>query len=109
MKRVKTPLDIVAQLLDYGSWAQHLGYDEVLKIWDDFSPETPFEEAFSDRFGASPPESLNDRHHLVIVASELDASTERIVDYLSESYSLPINAVFFRYFESGEQQFLMRT
>jgi hypothetical protein len=39
---------------------------------------------------------------LVVVASELDNSTERIIGYLSANYGVPINAVFFRHFKEGD-------
>lgn len=109
LKRDKTPRDIVGQLLDYASWVQTLGYEDVLRLWEPRSPGQPFEEAFFDHFGINLPDTLNTQHHLLIVASELDASTERIVQYLSESYSVPLNAVFFRYFQSEGQEFLART
>ncbi len=109
IKRDRTPREVVAQLLDYGSWVKTLGYTEVTSIFSAHQPETPFEEAFVDRFGGTPPESINDAHRLVIVASELDASTERIVSYLSEQYSVPINAVFFRYFRDQTREYLART
>jgi hypothetical protein len=46
---------------------------------------------------------------LIIVAAELDPSTERILTYLSEGYGVPINAVFFQYFVDGEHEYLTRT
>ena len=42
-------------------------------------------------------------------ASDLDASSERIINYLGDNYGVPINAVFFRYFRDGESEFLTRT
>ncbi|HEX8616126.1 MAG TPA: DUF91 domain-containing protein, partial [Thermoanaerobaculia bacterium] len=44
----------------------------------------------------------------VIVASELDPSTARIVGYLSEA-GIPINAVFFRCFQDDGREYLTRT
>lgn len=109
LKRDRTPREVVAQALDYGSWVGQLGYDEIRDIYEDFRPGTPFEVAFEDRFGAAPPETLNEQHALVIVASELDASTERIVTYLSGQYGVPINVLFFRYFEDEGREYLART
>ena len=37
----------------------------------------------------------------MIVASELDSSTERIVEYLAD-FEIPINVVFFRYLKDGD-------
>ena len=47
---------------------------------------------------------------MLIVASTIDDSTERIIRYLSESYGVDTNAVRFQFFQSLEgQQFLLRT
>ena len=50
---------------------------------------------------------MNGSHQIVIVASSLDASTERIVNYLSEM-DVPINVSFFQVFQDGENQYLSR-
>lgn len=109
LKRGRTPRDVVAQLLDYGSWVKDLTYEDVVSIYSANSPERPFEQAFSDMFGQDLPDTLNENHQLIIVASELDNSTERIVTYLSKQYGVPINAVFFRYFEDESHEYLART
>ena len=57
----------------------------------------------------NPPEEINLTHELIVVASELDASTERIIDYLSDNYGVPINAVFFSYFRDEGREYLTRT
>ncbi|MFQ8889765.1 MAG: hypothetical protein ACLR7Z_16860 [Bilophila wadsworthia] len=54
------------------------------------------------------PEALNENHQLIIVASELDESTERIVTYLSETHNVQINAIFFRFFKDGDREYLTR-
>lgn len=55
------------------------------------------------------PEQINQRHELLVVASQLDTSTERIINYLTDSYGVPINAVFFRFFRDGDRDYLART
>src|SRR5918997_1912975 len=77
LKRDRTPREVVAQVLDYASWVQDLTYEHVTAIYAEQYPGQHFEQAFADRFGAvDPPESLNEDHRLVVVASELDNSTE---------------------------------
>jgi hypothetical protein len=51
---------------------------------------------------------LNQNHQIIIVAAALDASTERIVSYLSER-DIPINVLCFQVFANGSDQFLSRT
>lgn len=43
------------------------------------------------------------------MASELDPTSDRIIEFLAESYDVPINAVFFRHFADGGHEYLART
>jgi hypothetical protein len=116
LKRNKTPREIVAQLLDYGSWVRGLEAEDIAEIFDNYQkkykPQSvgkSFDEAFCERFGVNEtPETLNDGHELLAVASELDDSTERIVNYLSDEYGASINLAFFRFFKDGENEYLSR-
>ncbi len=108
LKRDRTPRDVVAQALDYGSWIETLGHDDVVSIFEAYRPGVVFEQAFSERFGASPPDELNGGHRLTVVASEVDPASARIVEYLAR-FDVPINVMFFRYFTDGDREYLART
>ncbi len=111
LKRDRTPRDVVAQTLDYGAWVDQLGQEEIREIYAQYKP-TPsgesFDEAFEGKFGVAPPESLNDSHVLTIVATDMDAATERIVTYLANR-QVPINVLFFSYFEDDGRSYIART
>jgi hypothetical protein len=107
LKRDKTPRDVVAQALDYGSWVSTLTRDEVIDIANGHLAE-PFEVAFEDIFGEAPPDELNAELQLTIVATDLDSSSERIVTYL-RSFYVPVNAVFFSYLEDEGRRYLARS
>ncbi|MGW9434959.1 endonuclease NucS domain-containing protein [Streptomyces sp. NPDC055607] len=113
LKRDRTPRDVVAQVLDYGSWVQELSNEQVRDIYGTYARERnlpeELDEAFALRFGGSPPEALNSTHSLTIVASEVDAATERIVGYLASGFRVPVNVLFFRYFEDEGRSYLART
>lgn len=109
LKKSRTPREVVAQLLDYASWVQSLSYEDVAAIYSDKNHGKKLEEGFDDAFGMSLPEQINQNHELIVVASELDSSTERIINYLSDNYSVPINAVFFRFFRDDGRDYLART
>lgn len=51
---------------------------------------------------------LNENHQLVVVATRLDASSERIINYLNEHAQLSINVMFFAAFEDGGNRYLSR-
>lgn len=108
LKRDRTPRDVVAQVLDYGSWVQGLTLDDASGIYASRN-EGDFSEAFAAHFDAPVPDVFNPAQRLTIVASQLDEASDRIVTFLAESYAVPINAVFFRYFSDGSSEFLART
>lgn len=110
LKKDRTPRDVVAQGLDYASWVSGLSYEQIRSTFSEHNPGTDFDTAFADRFGGTPtPDSLNVEHEIIIVASDLDDSTERIVKYLSSNYSVPIKVMLFRYFSDNGNDYLART
>lgn len=110
LKRDRTPRDVVAQVLDYGSWACRLTPREIHEIADRYlaARSLRLADAFRERFGAPIPENLNSSQSLVIVASELDDSSERIVQYLAERH-LQINTAFFQVYCDGPTEYLVAT
>jgi hypothetical protein len=108
LKRDKTPREVVAQALDYGSWVRDLSHDDVLDIFARYRDDVAFEAEWTATFGGDPPEKLNDGHRLTIVAGDVDPATERIIEYLS-AFDVPLNVVFFRYFDDGDRAYLART
>ncbi len=108
LKRDRTPREVVAQALDYASWVDDLTADRLSQIYEKFSGGGNLGQAFKQRFNTElEEESLNQSHQIIIVAAELDPSSERIVDYLSK-YGISINVLFFRVFQHGDEQFLSR-
>lgn len=108
LKRDQTPREVVAQALDYASWARHLEADRIAAIFSRFSDGDSLSDAFRDKFGLElDEEQLNGAHQIVIVAASLDLSTERIVNYLNEM-SVAVNVMFFQVFEDAGQQYLSK-
>src|SRR5215207_543844 len=87
LKRDKTPREITAQVLDYASWIKDLSHERIADIADSYLGEKDsLEDAYSRKFLTELPEVINENHHMLIVASQIDESSERIVRYLSDSY-----------------------
>ena len=107
LKRDRTPREVVAQALDYASWVAGLLPMQIEELAQEYLKK-PLGEAFQGRFETSLPELINNDHRIVIVASELDDSSERIVQYLSARHSLNINVVFFTCFHQGKKEFIGR-
>lgn len=108
LKRDKTPREIIAQALDYASWVEQLTSERISQIFQRFTKGGNLTNAFKARFGTElDEETINQSHQIVIVASELDAATERIITYLN-ARDIAINALFFQVFVNGTDQFLSR-
>jgi hypothetical protein len=116
LKRDKTPRDIVAQVLDYGSWVVSLRTEDIAGIFSSYVSKyyeelgiISLDDAFSKRFGPGViPDELNSSHQLVIVASSVDPATERIVKYLTEHWGVNVNVAFFLVFKDGDHEYLTR-
>lgn len=108
LKRSRTPREVVAQAIDYAAFVDKLEPEDIVEIYGKFAPGHDLAADFLSRFNAELVEdALNDSHQIVIVAASLDASTERIVAYLSER-DIPINVLFFQVFANGDEQLLSR-
>jgi hypothetical protein len=102
LKRGKTPREITAQALDYGSWVVDLSNERITSIAEMYLGDGGFDEAFQRRFGTELPDTLNGSHRLLIVGSRIDASSERIIKYLSNTHGVNINAATFQYFRESD-------
>jgi Endonuclease NucS len=107
LKRDKTPREIVAQALDYASCVNGLSPEQIDEITKDFTGK-PLPQAFSGHYGFPLPQRVNGNHSMIILASELDDSSERIVEYLAEQYAVPINVLFFTFFKTASGEFVGR-
>lgn len=108
LKRNRTPREVVAQALDYASWVESLTADKIAQIYRRFSNGGNLDEAFRNRFEAELDEdTLNESHQIILVAAELDDSTERIITYLN-ARDIAINVLFFQVFQNGNEQLLSR-
>jgi hypothetical protein len=96
LKPDKTPLEITAQTL---SSVKELSNDKITEIANGYlKAQGPLEDAVKRGFGVELPDILNEHHNMMIVASEVDSSTERIINYLSDTYPCILtllNAEFF--------------
>jgi hypothetical protein len=109
LKRDRTPRDVVGQAIDYASWVEKLEPDMVAAIYSRHAPGSNLADDFESRFGQPlDEETLNESHQIVIVASHLDSSSERIVGYLNQR-GIAINVLSFQIFEFGDQQLLSRS
>lgn len=109
LKRDKTSREVLAQTLDYASWMENLEPNRLQRIYEAFVPGGNLAKDFHAKFRAPlEEEALANDHLMVIVASELDTSTERIVRFLSKR-GLNINVLFFQVFQGNDELLLSRS
>lgn len=107
LKRDRTPREVVAQALDYASWIEGLSAERIAALYARFRPQG-ISADFAARFGqALDGDTINESHQVVIVAATLDASSERIVNYLNDR-GIAINVLFFQVFNHANGQLLSR-
>jgi hypothetical protein len=103
-KRNRTPREVLAQTIDYAAWVTTLTFDEVETIYAKYRATTigsaDLAEDFEEHFGV-PLDAIAEVPRMVIVAAHLDDATERMIDFLTDSFNVPVNAVLFQPFEGG--------
>lgn len=101
-KNNKPNSEVIAQILDSATWIKDLCYDELTNILITYgkSGYRNIEDFFAATFKKNVQDiDLNSDHQMIIVGSEIDESTVRIISYLSkEPYYLKINAINFNYY-----------
>jgi hypothetical protein len=113
LKKNKTPREVVTQAIDYASWVKTLDSAKIADIYKKYGKSIneaydSLDEALKNKFNKSFEEDeINNAHQIVVVASELDLGTERIIKYLND-YEIPINTAFFNVFRDGENRYLSR-
>lgn len=100
LKKGRTPREVTAQALDYASWVKDLSYQRIQELAEGYLEGT-LSERFRENFDSEIPEALNESHRSLIVAESMDASTERIVKYLSE-LNVPINVATVQHFKAQD-------
>lgn len=105
LKRDRTYREVISQVLDYATWVKDITYDEINRILSlhGIGKYTLIDELFTTNFNKDFEEiDFNSDHKMLIVGSEIDDSTIRIIKYLSqEPFNVNINAVNFNYFKNN--------
>ncbi len=108
LKKDMTPRDVVAQTLDYASCVSKFTFTEIAEKFDKKNNMT-LAESFKAKFGTELDEdNVNSSLKMVIVAAKMDPSTERIIDYLRNTYQVDINILFFIVYNCGDDRIISR-
>ena len=110
LKKDLTPREVTAQAIDYASCVARLSVEEIAQIYLSGSNENEtLNEAYEKKFNRQlDEETVNTRVKMVIVAAQMDDSTERIIRYLRDTYDVDINILFFNIFEQNGKRLISR-
>ena len=127
-KRDRTPRDVVAQVVDYAAWANTTTLSEIEELYDEYAlrvlgdSASSLADAYQEHFEMEGSTDdiqehlaigIEQKHpQMVVVASRLDDSTERMLDFLAGAFGVPINALLFQPFEhpqSSDRRLIGRT
>ena len=110
LKKGQTPREVTAQAIDYASCIDQLNPEDFAEIYLHYSDGgKTLGDAYRDKFGSElDEEAINQNVKMVIVASKMDDSTERIITYLRAKYQVDINILFFNVFQHNGQRLISR-
>jgi hypothetical protein len=98
IKRAELPRETLAQAIDYASNVAEWTVERLGEICADYTKKT-FEEAFAEAFPDADLENLNinSTQRIVLVGFSIEASLERMIEWLSDSYGVNLNAIILSY------------
>ncbi|MGX8698458.1 MAG: endonuclease NucS domain-containing protein [bacterium] len=110
LKKGMTPREVTAQAIDYASCVDKLHPEDFAEIYLQYSKNNKsLGEAYREKFRDDLDEdTIKQKVKMVIVATQMDDSTERIIAYLQSKYQVNINILFFNVFQHNGQRLLSR-
>jgi len=111
LKRDELPRECLAQAIDYASDVASWTVERLGEICAQYLQKS-FEDAFSETFPDVDLDSVNvnSAQRIVLVGFAIESSLERMIEWLSESYSVNVNAVVLSYIKTRQgDELLTRT
>jgi hypothetical protein len=110
LKKGMTPREVTAQAIDYASCVEQLHPEDFAEIFLRYSDgNKTLGDAYREKFSNDLDEdAIKQNVKMVIVASKMDDSTERIITYLRAKYQVDINILFFNVFLHNRQRLISR-
>jgi hypothetical protein len=102
LKRDRLPRDVIAQAIDYAADVASWSVEKISEICMKYGGESlddVFASAFPDADLGSI--SINDSQRIILVGFGAETSLERMIEWLSESYGVNINAVILKYIQTA--------
>lgn len=114
LKKSLTPREVTAQIIEYASYIAEMKIEDLKNIYEAYmdkytNKKSSLNDDFRTKFGSELDETQIDYiPKMVIVAAKMDDGTEHIIKYLSETYDVDINILFFQVFKNGNDRIMSR-
>jgi len=111
IKRAELARDSLAQAIDYASDVVEWTVERLGEVCSGYASK-PLEETFGEAFPGVDLEmvNLNSTQRIVLVGFSIEASLERMVGWLSDSYGVDVNAIVLSYVKTkGGEELLTKT
>lgn len=111
LKRDRLPRETLAQAMDYASDVASWGIDKLSEVCIKYTGKS-LEEVLGEHLPDVDLESfaVNESQRIILVGFAIEASLERMVEWLSDGYGVGINAVILKYVKtSSGDEVLTRT
>lgn len=111
LKRDRLPREALAQAIDYASDIATWSVEKISEVCTSNTGKT-LEEIFEEQFPDIELESINinSTQRILLVGFSIEASLERMIEWLSDGYAVNINAIVLSYIKTfGGDEILMRT
>lgn len=111
IKRAKLPRESLAQAIDYASDVAQWTVEKLSEVCTEYSKKS-LQDAFIEAFPDVDLEtvSLNSTQRIILLGFSIESSLERMIEWLSETYGVNVNAVVLHYIKtSGGEELLTRT
>lgn len=111
LNRDRLPRETLAQAMDYASDAASWGIDKLSEVCTKYTGKS-LEDVLSEHLPDVDLESfaVNESQRIILVGFAIEASLERMVEWLSDGYGVGINAVILKYVRtSSGDEILTRT
>ncbi|KFI34460.1 hypothetical protein HX99_01880, partial [Peptococcaceae bacterium SCADC1_2_3] len=111
IKRSELPRESLAQAIDYASDVAEWTVERLGEVCSKYTKKT-LQESFNEFFPDVDLEivNLNSTQRIILVGFSIEASLERMIEWLSDSYGVNVNAVVLSYIKTkGGEELLTKT
>ena len=102
LKRDQLPREALAQAIDYASDVAEWSIEKIAEVCSTYSNK-PLDDVLNERFPDIDLENINinTAQRIVLIGFSVESSLERMIEWLSDGYSVNINAVVLNYIKTA--------